>query len=283
MLLRQRLQELDRGGTPGERRPPRLVRQRHADVGAGPAGQRLHGVELQRRQVVEPVQEHRPAAPGRRPLAQRVERRTGEPLGVARAEALEPAVVGRVERRELLGVGRRAPGRRPRPQRPGEPRRAHERALELLEQLPGRSREAGGARRLGQHAHGDGAHRRLHHPVPRHGAQRAATDARRRRDRPREAAERDDLGAEHDPVGGELAAVVVDVRPRRHDEQRLARERRAEALEDGAGLGGVRGSGDQCERHGPHRVARAPDSIAGDAAPARQSATGIARQAAPAR
>ena len=107
VALGQRLEQLDRRRAPRERRPARLVGERDADVGV--PGERLDGVALERRQIVEPVQEHRPAAPGRRPLAQRVERRLGAGPRRRRPRAAR-AAGGRRSR------GRRAPrrGRAPR-------------------------------------------------------------------------------------------------------------------------------------------------------------------------
>ena len=63
--------------------------------------------------------------------------------------------------------------------------------------------------------------------------------------------EAQDLRTEHGAAGGDLAAVALDVGRRRHDEDRLlaARERRAVAVEDDAGLLGVGGTGDEGERH----------------------------------
>ena len=103
----QRLQQLDGGGPPRERGAAGLVGQRHAHLGLGAPGQRLHGVQLQRRQVVEAVQEHGPGAPRGRALTQRVQRGAREALLVEHAEPLQPPVVGGVERGQLVGVGGR--------------------------------------------------------------------------------------------------------------------------------------------------------------------------------
>ena len=111
VALGQRLEELDRRRPARERRPPGLVGERDADVGV--PGQRLDRVALERRQIVEAVEEHRPAAPGRGALAQGVERRARQPLEVDRLEALEPAVVGGVQGRELERVGRSLAARLP--------------------------------------------------------------------------------------------------------------------------------------------------------------------------
>ena len=59
---------------------------------------------------------------------------------------------------------------------------------------------------------------------------------------------------------------MVHVGRRGHDEQGILRAQRAQALEHGAGLGGVGGSGDEGQWHGPHRVARGGDGIAADPA-----------------
>ncbi len=105
------------------------------------------------------------------------------------------------------------------------------------------------------------AHRGPHDPLTGDAAKRAAADPHRGGERADQAPEGEHLGAEHEPLGGQLAPVVVDVGGRRHHEQRLAIAQLAQAVQDGAGLGGVGGSGDQGQGHGLHRVARAPDGI----------------------
>ncbi len=245
VALGQRLEQLDGRRPPGERGAAGLVGERHADVGV--AGERLDRVALERRQVVEPVEEHRPAAPRGRALAQRVERRPREPLGVDRAEPLEPPVVGGVERGELAGVGRRRrPSRaRARANRAG----LDQRPAELGEQRSRGAGEAGRRGRAGQHVEPRVRDRRAHDALARDRAEHARAHAGGLGDPAHEPRERRDLGAEHDPLGRQLALVVLDVGRRRHDEHRLARQRGPEALEHGAGLGGVRGSGDQREGH----------------------------------
>ena len=145
VAVRERLEQLHRGGVAGERSPPRLVGQRHPDLGLRPARQRLHRVELQGVQVVEAVEQHGTPAPGGRALAQPVQGRAGVPLLVAAAEPLQPPVVGRVERRQLLGVRGRVAAGRPVAQRAREPGRRHQGATELGEQVAGGGREARGS------------------------------------------------------------------------------------------------------------------------------------------
>jgi hypothetical protein len=103
----ERPQLLDGRGTAGERDAPRLVRQRDEHVDAGVANEGLHRVALDRREVVEAVEEHGPPAPGAGGGAERVERGPRVALVVGPADPLQPAPVSGVERAELGGV--RAP------------------------------------------------------------------------------------------------------------------------------------------------------------------------------
>ena len=112
--LRERTQLLDDARPRGERRAVGLIGQRYRDRGADVPGERLDGVELDRSQVVEAVEEDRRRAPALGRLAQSVEGSPGEPLGVV-------AVVGWRAHRRSAGRSRRAPGRRsgaPSPHRP---------------------------------------------------------------------------------------------------------------------------------------------------------------------
>ena len=70
------------------------------------------------------------------------------------------------------------------------------------------------------------------------------------RDLAHQAREGDDAHAEDRAGRGQLAAVVVDVGERRHDEDRLLVERGAVGAQDEAGLLGVGGTGDEGEWHG---------------------------------
>jgi hypothetical protein len=102
------------------------------------------------------------------------------------------------------------------------------------------------------------AHRRAHDPVARHRPERPAVQPGGRGDLPDQPPERHHLRAEDDPGGRQLAPVVLHVGRRRHHQQRIARAQRAQALEHRAGLGGVRGSGDEGQRHGPQGLRADP-------------------------
>ena len=104
VLLRQRRERLERRGTPGESGAPRLIGERHRHRRFHEAPERLDRVELQRREVVEAVeQDGRRGSAGRAPqrgaLAQRIERPHRPLLLVDPADLLQPAVVGDIGRR----------------------------------------------------------------------------------------------------------------------------------------------------------------------------------------
>ena len=245
-----RPQLLDRRGAAGERDAARLVGQREADVGLGVPAQRLDGVALRRREVVESVQEHRAPRPDRRVGAQRIERRPGVALERRAAELLERAAVGRVERAELAGVRRARAVGRPGAQRRGEPRRLDAAALELGEQPPRGVGEPGRAGGRGQLPQRDAGDRRADDAVARGPPERPRAQLRAARDLADQAREGEHLRAEDDVRARELALVVGDVGRGGHHQQRVARARGAQALEDGADLGGVGGPGDERQRHG---------------------------------
>ena len=247
--LGERPQLLDDGGAAGERDAARLVRQRHEHVGAGVRDQRLDGVALDRREVVEAVEEDGPPAPRARSGAQRVERRPRIALPVGPAEQLEPAPVGRVEGAELARIGRAAAPAGPGAERGREARRRDERALQLGEERAGRAGEARRRGRARERVQPDIGDRRADDPVARDAAQRARFEPGTAGDLPHEAREGQHLGSEHDPRAGQLALVVLDVGRGRHDEQRVARSRGAQALEHGSRLRRVGRPGDQGQGH----------------------------------
>ena len=219
----ERFEQLDGRRPAGERRPPGLVGERDAHLGV--AGQRLDGVALQGRQVVEAVEEHRPTAPGGRPLAQSIERRPRQALAVDHPQALQLPVIGRVQRGELLRMGGGLAGGDPVAHRAREPRRAHERAAELGEQRARCRREAGRRCRALQRPEARACHGGAHHALARDPAEHLRTHRGRLGDHPDQPRERRDVRAEHHPLGRELAPVVVGVRGRRDDEHGLARQR----------------------------------------------------------
>ena len=231
---------LHRRGAAGERVPPGLVGQRDADLGLGEPRERVDRVELRRRELVEAVEEHRPHAPAGRVGAQGVERRPRRTLAVGAPQRLEAPPVGGVQGRELVRVGRPAPG----PQRAGEARRLDQRALQLGEEgARGRGEPRGGRRRREPPQVGV-RDRRPHHAIAGDAAERAGRHPGDAPDLPHQTVEGEHLRAEHHPAGGQLLSVVRHVRGGRHHQQRLAVEHGAQPFEHVAGLGGVRGTGD---------------------------------------
>src|SRR5262245_8086897 len=89
-LAEQRSQRLKRARTTAEGHPARLVGEREGHRRVDHPPERLDRVELQRRQVVKAIEQHRRAAPQRGALAQRVERQHCALLGVYTAETLQP-------------------------------------------------------------------------------------------------------------------------------------------------------------------------------------------------
>ena len=243
-----------------ERHPAGLVGERQHDLRAR-RGERLDGVALQRREVVEAIDEDGRRAPRGRVLADGVQCGGGVQRLVAAAKPLELAPVRRIQSGDLVGV-RAAPAvaRGPRPQRLREALRRDALLLELVDEAQQRPREAGGPRRPGERAQLRRRDGRRGDPLARERRQRPAADPATAGDLVDEPPEAHDLRAEHRAAAGELRAVALDVGERRHDEDRslVALERGAVAVEDGASLRGVGRAGDEGERH-PCMVARAPD------------------------
>ena len=180
---------------------PGLVGERQHDLRAG-RGERLDGIALQRREVVEAVDEDGRRAPRGRVLADGVERGGGVQRLVAAAEAVELAPVGGVQAGDLVGVGA-APvvARGPRAQRLREALRRDALLLELVDEAQQRPREAGGPRRAGERAQrrrGDGSGR---HALAGERRQRPAADPAAARDLVDEPPEAHDLRAEDDAAG----------------------------------------------------------------------------------
>ena len=258
--LGQRQQRLHGGGPCLERDPAGLIGQRERDRHLRHAHERLDGVELRGREIVEAVEEHRPRPPRLRIGAQRVDRRPGMPLHIGAPEPLQACPVGAIERRQLLRVGLPALAgvARPPAQRRMEALRRDERALELAEQSARGGSEPGRPRRGGKQLQARVGDRGAHDPLARDRPERALQTARAGGDLVEQAPEGDHLTAEHRPRGRELALVGLDGVRGRHDEQWLgtrgavtcgAPELRPERLQDPAGLGCVGGSYDEGQRH----------------------------------
>ena len=141
--LGQRPQLLHRLGAGHEGLATRLVGERHGDLGADDAGQRLDRVALERGEVVKAVEEDGLGAPAMRGGSQRVQRPPRVPLAVHAAEPVELAYVVAVDPADLVRVGRPADVLgRPAAQAGDEPARVDERALQLGDQLAGGGGEA---------------------------------------------------------------------------------------------------------------------------------------------
>ena len=151
------------GGVGGQRRygpvagaeggAVRLPGQRHGDRAGG--GQRADGLDLQRKEIVEAVEEDRPTGPALGCRAQRRDGAGGQALGVVAPEPVQPVVVGGDEVAELAVAGRQRLPQRLRP---------HAGAAELAEQ---RARRRGEARRGGRSARTRAARRRARPRRPR--------------------------------------------------------------------------------------------------------------------
>ena len=252
--LPQRRELVDGRGAPGQRVAPRLVRERDPDIGFGQPRQRLDRVELRPRQLVEAVEEDRPPPPDCGVGAQRIQRRPRLALAVGALERLEPPAVGGVQRGQLVGVRHSAP----RPQRAREARGLDQRPLQLGEQRARRPREPRRGRRRSEHAQPRVGDRGLNDALARHRAERPRANSGDPAELPHQPRERQHLGAEHHATGRELALVVGDVGGGRHHQQRLAVQDFPQSVEHVAGLGGVRGSGDEGERHADRSSWRDP-------------------------
>ena len=160
-------QVLEGPGAGGQRGAARLVGQRQRHVGARVAGQRLDRVALQRREVVEAVDDDRRLAPRGRGQPQRVERRGVVERVVGRLHPLELAPVRRGRARRARR--RRAGGRARPPSTPAAPR----------------SRAAGRGAAPRARRSGSAARRRTPACPPRRPARRAPRGPRRPRRRAR--------------------------------------------------------------------------------------------------
>jgi len=248
-----------------EGRPAGLEGQRQHHLGPDGVGQRVDDVALQRREVVEPVQEDGRRTPAQRVLAQRVERGGDVLRAVVTTGALLHPPVSEHERAELLSeVGARGLAGGPVAQRAVKARRLDARLPQLLDKRDERGREARRLRGAGQALQRRGGDRRGGDALALQVGQRAAGDPAAAGQLAQQALEALDAHAEHGAVGGQLAAVDLDVGQRRHDEQRRGGRTGARGLQDGAGLRRVGGAGDEVQGHGgSDRVAAAPDGMAG--------------------
>ena len=246
VLGREGGQRVEARGAPGERRPPLLVGQRHRHLGPDHPPERLDRVQLQTREVVEAVEQHRCPAPQRRTLAQDVQGTHRALLGIQAADSPQRGEVlgkdGSQRSTRDPGTVRRKPGR----QGAAEPGRGHPPDLQLGEQVSQRAHESWGRRHR--------ARRRcelLEHALARQPAEHGLADPGAPDglpDQPRKALH---AHSHRRSSCGKLAQVVLDVGPCRNDQQRLlaVREMPRARLHDDLGLARVGGPCDERDRH----------------------------------
>ena len=227
----------------GEGRSAGLVRHRHGHLGAG--RERLEQAPLGAGEVLEAVREDRPPVPGVEVGAQPLDRTAAKQVAVPEPEPVELLAVGGVEERQVAV----------------ELLRVEQPRLELAEDCEQRVREAGEPRRAAE-------------AVQRGARENAPRDERAlcvARDRPRVGSAQGEFT--EDVVEGadraceqragplqEVALDPLDVRPVRHDENRVAVDRLEVALEETSDLAGLRRPHDESQAHRPIVVA-GPDGF----------------------
>ena len=221
------------------------------DVGS--SGERLEQRPFRRGQVLEPVGERRLAVPGREVAAEPLAGASAEQVAIPEAEAVELVPVGGKERAELaVEVGR-----------------VEEPSLEVGERTEQRVREAGEPRRglelpARSTLSGPSGDERALRPRGDGPAARVAVgDARE------QVVERADRAAEQAARALEQVSLDArDVRPVRHDQDRLVVEAGQVALEQERDLARIRGPDDEVQSQAsPFRpgamVVRRPDGDVG--------------------
>ena len=273
-----------------EREPAALIGERDRHIRVADRAENSQRVQLEAVEVVEPVDEHGRAAPGRlrpAPLArrrgQRVERAPCVQLRVHEPRRLEPVPVGPVDRRDLLRVLAAGPVARPLAKRASETRGAHRvtDGAQFREEVRRGAHEAGLGRGLGQHVEPRAAHRHLDDQLALEVRRLAPSEPGSPRDLPEQPAEAHHPRAEYGAALGQLALGVLDVGEGRHHQHRVLVEPRAETAQHLARLRGVRRAGYQLEGH-VQIVATAPDRLtrARRARPRRRARPGSAPPAA---
>ncbi len=245
----ERAQLLDDLGPRAERRPLRLVGERHGHLGPDDPGERLDRVAFDRRQVIEAVHEHRRFAPPAGRGAERVDRSPRVQLGIEAPAPLELVREREIQRRDVVGVvGAAGVLGGPRGQRLGEPLGGDERALELGDQLPRGAREPACRCRLAEGPELEPADDAaqdvlaLERRDPSPGVVGAPCHLR---GEPGERHHR----TEHRAIPGELPGVVLGVLGGRHDEHRPPPRSPGEGAEHLPGLRRVRGPEDEGQGH----------------------------------
>ena len=93
MLSGQRRERLEAARATGEGRARRLVGERHRHASVDHRAQRLDRIELQPREIVEAVEQHRSGRPQRRPAPQGVQSAVGALLGVGASDARQLSLI----------------------------------------------------------------------------------------------------------------------------------------------------------------------------------------------
>ncbi len=227
--------------TRSEHRPPWLIGERDAHVGT--PGERLEQRPLGAGQVLESVRIDRLVVPGGEVRLQPLGRATAQEIAIPEVEPVELGAVGRVQGRELAVHVLRIEQSR---------LELADRAHELVGE-PTESRRRGEAvqRRSGEQApHEQCALRRRDEATRAGGVEGDALE---------EIVECADRAAEERGLpGNELTLDPIDVRPVRHDENRLPIEGGQIAVEQALDLARVGRPRDETQRHRPI-VERAAD------------------------
>jgi hypothetical protein len=221
---RERAQVGGRARKRFERRPVRLVRKRDGDL--GPAGERFEQAPLRSGEVLEAVREHGAVRPGVELAGHELGRVPSPQVPVPEPEPVQLGAIRGIEQGEVAA----------------QLVRLDEARLELGERGAERVREAGEARRGAEPVQGRGgdgcADDQLALRVGRHRTSGAA----RARDPLEEVVEGADLAREQRAAAvQELTLDALDVRPVRHDQDRIPAERAQVALEKRGDLARVRG------------------------------------------
>ncbi len=233
-----------------ERLPAGLVRERDGHVGIRAVGQHAQRLALERREVVEPVEEDRRPAPALRLASEGLQSPPREQVGVDQPGGVEPVAIAAVHLPHLVRIAPPRTVARPVAHRPDEARCLHHRVLQLGDEPLGGAGEPRAISRRGHHLE-VGVLDRLLHDQPSLQVRRGARHVTRPLgDQFVEPLEAQHSRPEHRAALGQLALAVLHILERGHDEHRLLVEPVAEGAEHGTRLGGVGRPGYESEWHG---------------------------------
>ncbi len=202
----------------------------------GPACERLEQRPFGRGQVLEPVRVDRLAVPGSELGLQALDRPAADEIAIPQDEAVELCVVGGVERGQVAGqvIGIEQPG------------------FELAQRVQKRVGEPAGAGGAREAVQGDVAQRPPHDERALGGGDDGTRPRIAGRELPEQIVEGADRATEQAATACEQVALhPVDVRPVRHDQNRLVVQARQIALEQERDLAGMRRPCEKGESHLP--------------------------------